>query len=211
MNRPLPTNPRGPQPRRAAALAALLASACASPAPYVRVEDLKPAPAAGSGEYRIEVGDVIGVRVWNQESMSLARARVREDGKIALPLVQDVDVAGRAPAEVARQLEGKLKTYIVTPLVTVTVEEMRPLRVSVLGEVTRPGQFELDRDAPGLLAALAAAGGLTDYAHQDRIYVIRQRGKERPGRIRFDYGALRRGELAASSFRLVAGDVVVVE
>ena len=98
-------------------------------------------------------------------------------------------------------------------MVTITVEELRPLRVSVLGEVTRPGQYELERGA-GVLAALAAASGLTDYAHRDAIFVLRslpgQEGKP-PARIRFRWSALTGGEKPAATFRLRAGDVVVAE
>ena len=163
-------------------------------------------------EYRIAPGDVLAVRVWNQDSMSDAHARVRDDGKISVPFLQDVDVAGTTPSELSQRLQTKLKTYVVNPVVTITVEEVRALRVSVLGEVSKPGQYALDRGA-GVLAALAAAGGLTDYAHRDEIFVLRNTpGEARgPTRIRFRYSVLVAGERPAASFRLKPDDVVVVE
>lgn len=196
----------------AALLAAVAGAACSAGGRYVRVEDL-PRSMQATGEYRIGPGDVLGVRVWNQPTMSLERTRVRDDGKIAVPFLQDVEAAGRTPAELAERLQAHLKTYVVSPMVTVTVEELRPLRVSVTGEVTKPGVYELDRGA-GVLSALAAAGSFTEFAHRDRIYVLRRSvttADPAPTRIRFRYEALTGGERPAASFQLQPGDVVVVE
>ncbi|HTP26937.1 MAG TPA: polysaccharide biosynthesis/export family protein [Anaeromyxobacteraceae bacterium] len=186
------------------------ALACASVrGPYIPVEDYP--SVAPETEYHIATGDLLAVRVWNQDSMSNPHARVRDDGKISLPFLQDVDVAGITPTELSQRLQVKLKAYVVNPVVTVTVEEFRPLHVEVLGEVVHPGQFELDRGA-GVLAALAVAGGLTDYAHHDSIFVLRSNGASTgPTRIRFRYASLIAGEKPAASFRLHAGDVVVAE
>ncbi len=198
----------------AAVFAALLASAgCIGPSrggiPVERLPD-PPAPAA---EYHIAPGDVLGVRVWNQDAMSQARARVRDDGRISVPFLHDVAVAGHTTTTLSRRLEAELRTYIVNPVVTVTVEEVRPLRISVIGEVAHPGIHELDRGA-GVLVALAAAGGLTPYAHRDRVYVLRPaepnvRGG--PTRIRFTFSALTRADRPAATFTLRPGDTVVVE
>lgn len=214
MNQNHPLTPRSTGRHRAGPMAALLASAaaalaCGARGAYVPVEEY-PVPAADS-EYRIAPGDVLSVRVWNQESMSDSHARVRDDGKISVPFLQDVDVAGTTPGELSQRLQTKLKTYVVNPVVTITVVEVRPLRVSVVGEVTRPGQYELERNA-GVLSAVAAAGGLTDYAHRDAIFVLRGGPEAKgPTRIRFRYASLAGGERPAASFRLRAGDVVVVE
>jgi len=190
-----------------AAATALLA--CGVTGSYVPVEQYpSPAPEA---EYRIAPGDVLAIRVWNQEAMSNPRARVREDGRISVPFLQDVDVAGATPSELSQRLQTKLKAYVVNPVVTVTVEEVRVLRVSVVGEVARAGQYELEHGA-GVLAALAAAGGLTDYAHRNAIFVVRNTLESKgPVRIRFRYEALSGGEKQAVSFRLRPGDVVVVQ
>jgi polysaccharide biosynthesis/export protein len=189
------------------------AVACGPTGRYTRVEDI-PEVKSVDAEYRIAAGDVVGVRVWNQDSMSIDRVKVREDGRISMPFLQDVEVAGQTPTDLASRLQVKLKTYVVSPVVTVTVHERRPTRVSVLGEVAKPGQYELDRGS-GVLAALAAAGGLSPYAHKDRIFVLRnaQRadGNPEPARIRFDYATLTGGRRPAATFRLEPGDVVSVE
>ncbi len=201
------------RPGFAPALLAVAALAACSPGGrYVRVEDL-PRTMQAQGEYRIGPGDVLGVRVWNQPTMSLEKTRVRDDGKIAVPFLQDVEAAGKTPAELAERLQAHLKTYVVSPMVTVTVEELRPLRVSVTGEVVKPGVYDLDRGA-GVLSALAAAGSFTEFAHRDRIFVLRRgitTADPAPTRIRFRYEALTGGERPAASFQLLPGDVVVVE
>lgn len=208
------SHPPSRRASRGAKPAALLAAAsallaCGVTGPYVPVEQYP--PPASESEYRISPGDVLAIRVWNQEAMSNPRARVRDDGRISVPFLQDVDVAGTTPAELSQRLQTKLKAYVVNPVVTVTVEDVRVLRVSVVGEVARAGQYELEHGA-GVLAALAAAGGLTDYAHRNDIFVVRNTIESKgPVRIRFRYAALAGGEKQAVSFRLRPGDVVVVQ
>ncbi len=185
---------------------ALGAGACGPSGSYVWVKDLPPT-GDFSTDYLIATGDVISVRVINQDSMS-TRARVRNDGRVALPLVGDVEVRGKKPASVRLELEARLKEYLVAPSVTVNVEEVAPVTVSVLGEVTHPGVVQMDGSG-GVAQALASAGGLTDYAYRDRIFVVRSGGK--PSRVRFTFDELAGGDSAASRFTLRRGDVVVVE
>jgi polysaccharide export outer membrane protein len=196
------------------ALCAIAAAGCRHARDeFFWVDDI-PTARQSDGEYRIARGDVVGVRVWQQEAMSIERLRVRDDGKISIPFLQDVEVDGMTPAELAGRIQAKLKTYIVNPVVTVTLVEQPLMRVSVVGEVTHPGAYELDR-AAGVLHAVAAAGGLTEYAHRDRIFVLRYGywadGNPAPARIRFRWDTLSRGGAKAATFRLRTGDVVVVE
>jgi polysaccharide biosynthesis/export protein len=203
--------------RRAALLcaASLLAATLAGCPPprgkFVWAETL-PAEKTDDATYRVAPGDVIGIRVWGQDSMSAPRLRVRDDGRVTMPFLQDVDAAGFAPAELAKNLEARFKTYVKEPIVTVTVEEARPVRVSILGEVARPGAYELERGSV-LLHALAAAGGRTPYAADDRIYVLRQdvATKAETVRIRFRWSDLAAGKRPGAGFRMRHGDVVVVE
>jgi polysaccharide biosynthesis/export protein len=188
--------------------------ACASHRPFLWVEDVPPAKQPEDPEYRIAAGDVLGVRVWNQESMSTPRARVRDDGKVSLPFLQDVQAAGMTLSELSARLSVRLKTYVQSPVVTVTLEERRALRVPVLGEVAHAGTYELQQEA-GVLEALAMAGGLTQWARRDGIYVLRYGywadGNPEPARIRFRYDRLAGGAAPAATFKLRPGDVVVVE
>lgn len=192
--------------RRCALVAVLVAatSACASRGGYVWVQEIPPGDVGN--DYVISPGDLVAVRVFNQDSMS-THARVRSDGKLAVPFLGDVEVGGRSPAEVRRELERRFKEYVVSPAVTVTVEESQPTSIAVLGEVARPGNYTVDGSS-GVLQALAASGGLTDFASRSSIFVVRRGSGQR---IRFDFGSLSRGDGRASSFRVRTGDVVIVE
>lgn len=178
---------------------------CASTGPYVWAQDLPPDGA--HDEYLIVAGDMLSVRVFNQDAMS-THARVRSDGKIAVPMLGDVAVRGTSPSAVSKDLETRLKEYIVSPRVTVTVEESQPTAVSVLGEVSRPGNYTVDTSS-GVLSALAAAGGFTSFASRDSIFVVRN--TPRPVRIRFTFASLIQADSRAAAFHLRRGDVVVVE
>ncbi len=192
---------------------ALLASGCRSVGEYIWVDDVPVEQPRPSGDdYVIAVGDVINVRVWNQEAMS-GRVKVRSDGKISLTFLNDVEAAGSQPAVLARRIQTRLKDFIVNPVVTVSLEDQRAVQVSVLGEVARPGVYTVELNA-GVLNAIAAAGGMTAYASRDRIFVLRRAfwsDSPKPARIRFTYQALSQVQGRAATFRLKGDDVVVVE
>jgi polysaccharide export outer membrane protein len=192
------------------ALAVLALGGCKTSSPYVWVDSLPAQTEPAEKEYVIQVGDQLSVRVWGQDSMS-ARSRVRPDGRISLPFLDDVEAAGVTPSALGKRIQARLKEFVVSPVVTVSLEDLRPVAVSVLGEVARPGQFPLDQGA-GVLHALAAAGGMTAFADKDSIYVIRTRkGAGDPERIRFTYPSLAGAQGRAATFRLQGGDVIVVE
>jgi polysaccharide export outer membrane protein len=162
-------------------------------------------------DYLIQPGDILAVKVFAQENLSTPRVRVRSDGKVSLPMVNDVTAQGMSPYSFAQVLQVKLKNFINNPVVTVSLEETRPLSGSVVGEVMRVGVHPLEPGS-GVMQALAAAGGFNDFAHENGIFVLRpQGGNAPPARIRFTYDALKRGEGAASGFLLMPGDTVVVE
>lgn len=194
------------QPVRASSLILLLVAGCSHPDPYLWVDDLRGSEVKPQTEYSIQPGDVIAVTVWNQDKMS-ARARVRNDGAISMPFLGDVQVAGKKPGLLGKELDAKLKEFILNPMSTVSVEELHPVSISVVGEVARSGAYPLEPGS-GVLQALAAAGGLTDYANKDRVFVLRANPD---GRIRFTYDALVRRTGQAARFQLRSGDVVVVE
>jgi polysaccharide export outer membrane protein len=185
--------------------------ACGPKGEYVWVDTLPQNQLSGADpvDYVIEPGDMLNVRVYNQEPMS-TRARVRPDGKIFIPLVGDVEVKGRRPAELAKELEARMKSFIVAPSVAVTAEEVQPVRVSVIGEVANPGTFEV-QSGSGVLRALAMSGGLTEFASEDCVFVLRTAPNKSLQRIRFSYADLTAGAGKGPAFALRPGDVVVVE
>ncbi len=173
----------------------------------IPVEQYKEEAESQTAEYIIAIGDMLGIQVFDQPQIS-GRMRVRSDGRITLPFVNDVQAAGKTPQVLGLELEAGLKAMVLNPKVTVVVEESRPLTISVLGEVSKPGTQTFERDS-GVAQALAAAGGLSTFAHRDRIFVVRTTPK--PARIHFTYDSITRKVGAASSFRLRPGDVVIVE
>jgi polysaccharide export outer membrane protein len=184
------------------------ASACASAGGgAIDVDNVKEDQAATAPrEYLIAVGDVLNIQVY-MDAQTSGKMRVRSVGRITLPLVNDVVAAGKTPVQLARDIETALKSVILSPQVTVIVEDFTPT-ISVLGEVAKPGPQALQRDT-GVADVLAAAGGLTNFAHKDRIFVVRSTPQQL--RIHFTYDALTKGIGRAPLFRLRAGDVVVVE
>jgi polysaccharide biosynthesis/export protein len=165
-------------------------------------------PATGEGpSYLIAAGDLLNIQVWEQEKLS-GKLRVRQDGRISMLFLNDVEAAGKTPTALATELERGLKPFVLNPRVNVVVDEAQPLSVSVLGEVVRPGAYTLEPDS-SLAHALAAAGGLTSYAHRDDIYVVRRHPQ--PVRIRFTYEDVTGARTRNLRFALRRGDVVVVE
>lgn len=190
----------------AALLLALGLSACATPGPFVWVDSLPPQPRVQTQVYTIEDGDLLDIHVLNEERMS-GKVRVRPDGRVTLPLLGDLFVRGKTPLNLSRELEAALQRYIKEPVVTLGLEETHSLRVTVLGEVAHPGVFVLPTNA-GVMQALASAGGLTDFAERDSIFVL-QSGRN--VRVRFKYDALLENQSKSTGFVLLDGDVVAVE
>jgi polysaccharide export outer membrane protein len=191
------------------AAALLLAGCPSSNGPFVWAQDYAVTPTGAEGAYTIGVGDMLNVQVYDNDKLS-TRARVRADGKISVPLISDVSVEGKSPNQLAREIEQTLKTQnlVLSPRVNVVVEEVPPIKVSVLGAVSRAGTYSVDRGS-GLAEVLASAGGLTEFAHKDQIYVLRKTPE--PVRIRFTFESLVNGPSAAAAFRLQNGDVVVAK
>ncbi len=191
----------------ALAVALFLCGCPHDPGAFIWVDDLKDTPAPA--DYVIRPGDTIFVRVFQQENMS-ARTRVRADGKISLPFLNDVVAAGYTPTVLAAQLQTRLKDFLANPVVTISLEEVRPQQVSVLGEVAHPGVFPIEPGA-GVLQVLAAAGGFTNFARKDLFVQRHHLPGDVPQRIRIDYEKLTKAEGKAATFALQGGDVVIVE
>jgi polysaccharide biosynthesis/export protein len=181
-------------------------SGCASAGTYVWYKDLSPDALAAANQTVINVGDVLGIRVLGHDEMA-TKERVRGDGRIALPIIGEVEALGKRPIVLQHEIEERLKVYIVSPPVTLNIEEAPPSTIAVLGEVLHPGVYPIEPRSR-MAQALALGGGLTDYASRDRIFLLRG---QPPVRIRFTYEAVTRAEGNAGLLLLRAGDVVVVE
>jgi len=194
------------KPPMALATALAFTLSCSGLGKYVWV-DVYEEPPQVEKPYVIAPGDVILVRVFEKDQFS-TRARVRSDGKISLPLVEEVKAAGLTPLALSSELVTRLREFVLRPQVTVSLEETTPPTIYVIGEVAKPGPYPLDKMG-GVLSALSNAGGLTQDACTDCIFVLRQGSSG--ARIRFAYEALLRPTGKAPAFQLRPGDVVVVE
>jgi len=163
-------------------------------------------PGASSGDYRIGPEDVLSIAVWKNDTLG-GEMPVRPDGMISLPLLNDVQAAGRTPMELRDVLVKRLSEYMPAPEVSVIVKEVRSPKVSVLGEVAHPGRYDL-RGRTTVLDLLALAGGLTEFASRSRIVILRGDGPK-PSRIRFDYGKATQ-DGARENIELRPGDIVLV-
>jgi polysaccharide export outer membrane protein len=185
---------------------ALAGVGCAETLPYTWVQDMPPPPATAPAE-PIRPGDTVTVFVREQETLS-GDFKVREDGSYPQPIVGAMHVAGRTSEQVTALLKQRLQGVLAAPEVAVSIAERRPIRVGVIGEVNAPGHFEVAAD-DGVLGLLSRAGGLNDFADEDEIYVVRRQPDLK--RVRISYRELMLPDNAASRFRLLDGDTIVVE
>src|ERR1700723_3149102 len=175
-------------------------------APAVATEVSKPA-ATTDGNYIIGPQDVLDISVWKEPEVSRV-VPVRPDGKISLPLLNDVQAAGLTPAALAAQITESLKKYLTNPQVTVIVTTINSQRVYISGEVVRPGAFPM---LPGMtvMQALTSAGGFTPFAKMKSIYVLRDDNGKKV-KFQFNYKAVVNGKNADQDIELKAGDTIVV-
>ena len=161
--------------------------------------------------YAIGPEDVLDIAVWNNADISRT-VPVRPDGKISLPLLNDVQAAGLSPAGLRDVLAARLAGYVSSPIVSVIVREIHSVKVTVIGEVKTPGRYEL-RSRTTVLDVLAMAGGLSQYAARARITVLRRDGeKVRELAYDFERAMARTGPKGPpqENFCVQAGDIVVV-
>jgi polysaccharide export outer membrane protein len=202
---------------RRKALAALLVVSCTSIAVRAqsttgRTPDAGSA-AAGLGSpaydtsYKIGPLDVLNIDVWKEPNISRT-VPVRPDGKISLPLLNDVQAAGLTPTELSSEITQDLAKFITGPQVTVIVTEMNSQRVYIMGQVMRAGAYPLLPQMT-VLQALSSAGGFSQFASVKKIYVLR-REQSRQTRIRFNYKQVVDGDHPEEDVILQGGDTIVV-
>jgi polysaccharide export outer membrane protein len=179
------------------------------------VQDTLPSAKPGKGQkltqYRIGSDDRLQIFVWRNAELS-TQVPVRPDGKITIPLIEDLRATGRTPTELARDIEKALSVYIQDPIVTVMVTGfVGPFqdRVRVVGEAAQPQALPY-RSTMTLLDVMIAVGGLTDFASGNRATITRtaRGGRQSQYRIRLD-DLLRNGDMTAN-VRIMPGDVIVV-
>lgn len=166
-----------------------------------------PEASQNDAEYKIGPQDLLRIDVWKEAEISRT-VPVRPDGKISLPLLNDMQAAGLTPMQLSAAIAEGLKKYVQNPQVTVSVAEINSRRVYVTGEVTKPGAFPLLPDMT-VLQALSGSGGFTQFAKLKGIYVLRmENGKQ--VKHPFNYKDVVSGKAAEQNILLQPGDVVVV-
>ena len=170
----------------------------------------QPAPqsvGAADSSYKIGPQDVLRIDVWKEAEISRA-VPVRPDGKISLPLLNDVQASGLTAMELANNITEGLKKFINNPLVTVGVTEINSRRVYVTGEVSKPGAYAL---LPNMTAlqAVTGAGGFTQFARTKNIYILRNEGGKQT-KYSFNYNDVVKGKRPDDNITLQPGDTIVV-
>lgn len=157
-------------------------------------------------EYLIGPEDVLEVSIWRNDELSRT-VPVRPDGRISLPLLHDVQAASLTTMQLREVLIKRYREFIPEVEVSVMVREIHSVKISVLGKVRTPGQYEI-RSVTTVLEALAMAEGFDDFAQKDRVVVFRK-VKDQWSRYTFDYSSTIQGS-GDGNFYLQAGDIVVV-
>lgn len=168
-----------------------------------------PAPEAETAareSYRVGIEDVLAVVVWGEPDLSMS-LRVRPDGRITLPLVNDIEVVNLSTIEIRDLLTEKLAEFVQSPNVTVILEEMNSFRVFVLGEVASQGMLQFQRPTR-FLQALASAGGLTEFSKKDAVILRSVNGSD--WRMPVDLKKLLSGSSSTQDPYLEPNDTILV-
>ena len=160
-----------------------------------------------SGNYVIGPEDILYIHVWREDALSRT-VPVRADGNISLPIINEIKAAGLTPLQLKEALTMRLKEFIESPTVSVTVTEANSFKVYVSGQVRTPGVYRL-RSETTVLQIIPLAGGFTEWANQKKIIIIRrENGKEK--RIIVNYKKIIKGGDSGSNIVLEPGDTVIV-
>lgn len=159
------------------------------------------------GEYEIGPEDLLDISVWKEKDLQ-KEVLVRPDGWITFPLVGNIEAKGKTALQLQEEITQWLKQYIPNPVVSVSVKKIAGYKIFVIGRVNKPGDYVVGRYID-VLQALSLAGGLTPFAEEGNIKIVRkQRGKETI--LRFNYAEVKKGRRLEQNITLQSGDVIIV-
>jgi polysaccharide export outer membrane protein len=158
--------------------------------------------------YLIGVTDVLRISVWRNQELSVD-VPVRPDGKISIPLLDDVHAEGLEPTELKEVLTRELAEFVQAPNVTVIVLAMNSRYVSILGEVGSQARLPLTRNMR-ILEAIAAVGGFQTFADKGDVRIVRRQEDGSEVEYRFDYDAYIKGKAPGTNIVLNNGDTIIV-
>ncbi|MBK8161678.1 MAG: polysaccharide biosynthesis/export family protein [Gammaproteobacteria bacterium] len=158
-------------------------------------------------DYMIGPDDVLDISVWKEETLQ-RKVVVRPDGKISFPLIGEIRAASHSAEEIQNEIAQRLKKYIPDPVVTVVIDKVSAYKIYVIGEVKNSGQYQVGHYLD-VVQALALAGGLTPYAAENKIKILR-RENNLVTVIPFEYAKVEAGIELKQNIILKRGDVVIV-
>jgi polysaccharide biosynthesis/export protein len=160
---------------------------------------------SSGADYRIGNGDVLQISVWGEPELTKT-VTVRPDGKISLPLIDEVHVSGMTSPEAQTLLDQRFARYLRNPQASVVVSEIHSNLVYVTGRVRRPGAYPVVGSL-NVVQLIARAGGLAEHAKEKHVYVLRQAGGSK---VDINYKAAIQGRRGSEDVQLLPGDTVVV-
>ncbi|MGB8337972.1 MAG: polysaccharide biosynthesis/export family protein [Burkholderiales bacterium] len=166
-----------------------------------------PKEAVPTSDYRIGPEDVLDISVWKEDSLK-KEVLVRPDGGISFPLVGEIQALDKTPTQIQQEITQKLTRYIPNPVVSVSVLKIVSNKIYVVGKVHKPGEYSTGRYLD-VLQALSMAGGLTPYAAENKIKILRREGGQEIS-IPFEYAKVQNGNDLSQNIQLKRGDVVMV-
>jgi polysaccharide export outer membrane protein len=178
------------------------------PAGTTAPTDLPSGNARAEAAYIIGPNDVLAINVWKEPEITRSLP-VRSDGKISLPLIGDVQAAGRTPMQLEEDISARLKDFITNPQVAVIVEQINSQKFNILGQVARPGSFPLTAGTT-IVDAIAVAGGFKDFAKKKGVYLLRQNSAGVEQRFNFNYDKFIKEKNTTQNIVLLPNDTIVV-
>lgn len=167
-------------------------------------------PASGAekqAEYVVGLGDELKILVWKEAELTQAMA-VRGDGRISLPLIGEVEAAGKTISDLRKNIEEKYGALISEPAVSVMLVQSKSLRYYVIGKVVRAGEFPIDFPIT-VLQAIAKSGGFGEWAKIEKISIVRREGGQE-SIVPFNYEALVNGHNLEQNVLVKPGDTIIV-
>ena len=159
------------------------------------------------GEYEIGPEDLLEIHVWKEKDLQ-REVLVRPDGWLTFPLVGNLSAKGKTAQQLQEEIATRLRKYIPDPNVSVSVKKVAGYKIFIIGRVNKPGEIVVGRFID-VIQALTLAGGLTPFADDDNIRILRKEdGKETV--IMFDYADVRKGRRLEQNIMLKSGDVIIV-
>ncbi|MEA3222422.1 MAG: polysaccharide biosynthesis/export family protein [Thermodesulfobacteriota bacterium] len=159
------------------------------------------------GPYLIGPEDVLEISVWKDPDLT-KQVVVRPDGKVSFPLIGEVDAGGRSVASLEKEVKKRISEYVPDAVVTVMVVQINSIKIYVVGGVAKSGEYRIGRKI-NVMQALAMAGGLTPFADEKDIVILRHDNKGGI-KIPFNYGKVKKGKAIEQNIWLKDGDIIVV-